>query len=366
MASSGPPPGPSSNGRLPGRGAEGEPARATDRTQTALDLAQTALDADQTASDADQTASDLDQTVVESDQAASDRDEALAGTDQSAADRDQEAADRELALGPMDEARRRTHDLAQTARAENTASRDAVAGLRSEATADRLEAAARRDDIARLRDLSAEARDKAAAVRDRLSPRSAGGVADRAQAAVDRARAAKDRERAAADRKQAAIDRDHAQQALLETHIDELTGTYRRGVGNIALQAEINRARRADGRLVLAFVDVDGLKKLNDRDGHAAGDALLVDVVAVMRSKLRSYDPVVRFGGDEFVCMLADTDLDEARLRFAGIQAALAKLWEGCSISVGCARLEPDDTLRDLIARADASLYEARRSEQQL
>ena len=133
-------------------------------------------------------------------------------------------------------------------------------------------------------------------------------------------------------------------------------------MGNVALQAEIARARRSDGRLVLAFVDVDRLKELNDREGHAAGDALLVDVVKTIRSKLRSYDPIVRFGGDEFVCTLADADLDDARLRFGEIQAALGKLREGRSISVGFARLEPGDTLHDLTERADADLYEAKRA----
>ncbi len=67
---------------------------------------------------------------------------------------------------------------------------------------------------------------------------------------------------------------------------------------------------------MLAFVDVDGLKEVNDRDGHAEGDALLIDVAATIRSKLRSYDPLVRFGGDEFVCAFSDFDLDAVRVRF--------------------------------------------------
>nr|MDQ6915129.1 GGDEF domain-containing protein [Actinomycetota bacterium] len=177
----------------------------------------------------------------------------------------------------------------------------------------------------------------------------------------DRARAAADRDRAAADRDQAAIDREHARAALLHAHVDELTGSYRRGVGILALQREIDRARRSGGRLVLAFVDVDGLKELNDREGHAAGDALLIDVVETIRSHLRSYDPVVRFGGDEFLCALSDLDLDSARTRFAEIQAALREVREGCSVSVGLAALRSDDSLEDLTARGDAALYEAKR-----
>jgi diguanylate cyclase (GGDEF)-like protein len=112
---------------------------------------------------------------------------------------------------------------------------------------------------------------------------------------------------------------------------------------------------------VLAFVDVDGLKEVNDRGGHAAGDALLIDVAATIRSKRRSYDPLVRFGGDEFVCAFSDFDLDTVRNRFDQIQATLDQRREGCSISVGLAELRRDDTLDDLTSRGDAALYEAKR-----
>ena len=121
------------------------------------------------------------------------------------------------------------------------------------------------------------------------------------------------------------VDREHARAALRDAHLDELTGTYRRGMGSHALEREIDRARRGTGRLVLAFVDVDDLKTFNDREGHAAGDALLVNVVTAMRSRLRSYDPVIRFGGDEFVCALADADLVDAHRRFDEIQQALGQ-----------------------------------------
>jgi diguanylate cyclase (GGDEF)-like protein len=354
------PPGPSGNGKQGRRSNGHQPRSPADTAQTVLNEDQTALDADQTASDADQTAADSDHTTADTDQAISDRDAVLARTDQKASDRDQKASDRDLSHDPQDESLRLVHDASPAERELSAAKRVSVSRLRGEATADRFDTAARRDETARLRDIAAEARDRAAAVRDRLAPAAPGGANERAQAAADRARAAKDRERAAADRKQAAIDREQARRALLESHVDELTGTYRRGVGRIALQGEISRARRSDGRLVLAFVDVDRLKQFNDREGHAAGDRLLIDVVSTIRSKLRSYDPVVRYGGDEFVCTLAEADLADARLRFDQIQAILGKVREGCSISVGLARLEPGDSLNDLTERADAALYEAK------
>ncbi len=218
-----------------------------------------------------------------------------------------------------------------------------------------------------MRDLGAEARDRAAEERDlqaaQAEPTGPGAEA-RARAAADRARAALDRERAAAEREQAAIDRQLVRAALAEAHLDELTGTFRRGQGALALKHELERARRSGGQLVLAFVDVDGLKEVNDRDGHAAGDALLIDVVETIRSQLRSYDPVVRFGGDEFVCAVCDLDLDGVRHRFNAINRELGRRREGASISVGLAELQSGDTLEDLTARGDAALYEVKRHRQ--
>jgi len=70
----------------------------------------------------------------------------------------------------------------------------------------------------------------------------------------------------------------------------------------IDVSHEIDRARRSDGRFVVAFADVDRLKIVNDQEGHAAGDRVLQAVVSAIRTRLRSFDPIIRYGGDEFVC----------------------------------------------------------------
>jgi diguanylate cyclase (GGDEF)-like protein len=158
----------------------------------------------------------------------------------------------------------------------------------------------------------------------------------------------------------AAQDRDATLVELRRAHLDGLTGAYQRAVGEEMLRAEINRARRGDGRLVLAFVDIIGLKQVNDRDGHAAGDALLREAVAAIRANIRSYEPIVRFGGDEFVCALSKIDLGEARERFSAIDEGLASERGERAISVGLAELRPEDTLDELIQRADAALIRAR------
>src|SRR5205807_2534368 len=140
------------------------------------------------------------------------------------------------------------------------------------------------------------------------------------------------------------------------------TGALRRDRGVADLEHELNRARRSDGQLVLAFVDVDGLKPTNDVHGHAAGDQLLRDVARALRTGLRSYDLVIRYGGDEFLCALPGTDIEGARRRFDEVARDLAQRNPRASVSMGLAALEQGDTLGELTARADAALYAERRS----
>lgn len=110
----------------------------------------------------------------------------------------------------------------------------------------------------------------------------------------------------------------------------------------------------------MAFLDIDGLKDINDRDGHEAGDRALRTVVATVRARLRSFDPLLRYGGDEFVAGMGGINLEEAEQRFKTIREVL-KQDEGIGISVGIAVLGVGDTVDVLIARADAALYRARR-----
>ena len=143
--------------------------------------------------------------------------------------------------------------------------------------------------------------------------------------------------------------------------VDDLTGVYLRGTGVTELEREISRVRRSEQPLVVAFVDVDHLKAINDSHGHAAGDRLLIDVANSFKAHLRSHDLIIRYGGDEFVCALSGLNITEATKRMALITAALAEAPEHGSVTVGLAQLQPHDSPRDLVARADAALYRERR-----
>ncbi len=335
-------------------------ARDAGVERAATEREQALSDRDQTASDQDQSASDDDQTGSESDSAASAR-------DQRSSDRDQQTADRDLAQHDKhDPAEREAYEESRRERRRSTEDREAAESERSGTTEDRARTASRRDE-------TAEARDDAARLRDAHAERVEEAIISsreplarrleqlRVQAAADRARAALDRRRAARDRAQAALERARLDAELATAHLDGLTGAYRREMGDLMLSNEIARARRAGGHFVVAYIDVDRLKQINDRDGHAAGDEVLKTVVKAIRASLRSFDPIVRYGGDEFVCGLGATDTDEANRRFDAVRRALRE--ESIAISVGLASLQVDETREQLVARADAALLEAKRQQ---
>jgi diguanylate cyclase (GGDEF)-like protein len=352
--------------------ASGRDQTASDRDQTSSDGDQTASDRDQTSSDGDQTTSDRDQTSSDGDQTTSDRDQTSSDRDQAASDEDQIASDRESA-GGVDQ---RSRDL-------GSVHREHAANLRSKQARDRERTAVSREitadergQTASTRDHTAEARDAGARARGRQVdlPESARreeqalrAANDRRQAAADRARAANDRNRAAEERTCSAHERalaaqDRAQAAAdrEESETDELTHVRRRGTGMRQLQQEIDRARRTSTELVVAFVDVNGLKAVNDTEGHLAGDSLLATVADSLRTCLRSYDLIMRYGGDEFVCALPNADTADVRRRFADVSSALAAGATKGSITVGFAEFGPNDTAEDLIRRADVDLLARR------
>ncbi len=183
----------------------------------------------------------------------------------------------------------------------------------------------------------------------------------REQAAHDRAGAAADRERAAEERTEAIAERTRLEAGLHGAYLDGLTGAFRRDVGRHALALEVDRAREADGRFVLACIDVDGLGNINERAGHATGDHVLRTLVAIMRSGLRSYDPIVRMGGDDFACGIAGARLDEVDLLFYEFERSL-HADTGVGISVGMAALADGETIEQITARADAALLDAKGS----
>lgn len=152
------------------------------------------------------------------------------------------------------------------------------------------------------------------------------------------------------------------------TLVDELTQLRnRRGFYELAGQA-LKIARREHHQMGLFFVDLNGLKQINDRLGHLAGDQALRDTAEVLRKTFRESDIVARLGGDEFIALAHvthDTDVLCGRLReqLALLNATTSRPYT-LDVSIGTTIVAPgnDDSIDALIARADAAMYEQKRA----
>ncbi len=147
--------------------------------------------------------------------------------------------------------------------------------------------------------------------------------------------------------------------------IDALTGcvTYEHTLHE--LRREVNRSARAGTPLSCCFVDLDAFKHVNDEHGHLRGNEVLAAVSRVLRSGVRSFDTVGRYGGDEFVVILPQTAEPEAcalaqRLLALIARASLRPLRLRLTASIGVAEWRPGSTPEDLLAEADRALLRAK------
>jgi diguanylate cyclase (GGDEF)-like protein len=156
-----------------------------------------------------------------------------------------------------------------------------------------------------------------------------------------------------------ALDREQSQ-----ARFDPLTGIPNRRACEERGEVELGRLRRNGGSLSVAFLDLDGLKQLNDRHGHAAGDAALVRLAHSAQAILRPTDLLARVGGDEFVLLLPDTDSTDAVNVMRRIQDSLDTGDDSAvRITVGLVTWRvPPQNLEDLFVEADALMYNAKRN----
>lgn len=153
---------------------------------------------------------------------------------------------------------------------------------------------------------------------------------------------------------------------------DPLTGVHNRRSLEQALASVSSRAERDHRPYALLMVDVDHLKALNDRAGHAAGDAILRLVGRSAAEAVRAYDLVARSGGDEFVVVLHDTGDESAHRTAERIQQRFGQLVRerpelgDMTISVGAATWEPGRTTGELLSEADEEMYAAKRKRRQV
>lgn len=147
---------------------------------------------------------------------------------------------------------------------------------------------------------------------------------------------------------------------------DPLTGIYNRRAMEQELAIAVETARRSGAKFGLLMVDLDHFKAVNDRFGHDAGDHVLVAFASLVRQSTRAADRAFRYGGEEFVVLLAGTPLTGLKLAAENLrQKVAAELrHEGGAItaSIGGAMLQPGEAWQDWLHRADAMLYVAKQS----
>jgi diguanylate cyclase (GGDEF)-like protein/PAS domain S-box-containing protein len=162
----------------------------------------------------------------------------------------------------------------------------------------------------------------------------------------------------------------HAQKELVYmARHDPLTGLYNRHTLRSILQSEVGRARRYKHPIGVLMIDVNHLKETNDRFGHAAGDTVLKIVADVLVKTVRESDVVVRYGGDEFLVLLVETDgeteivRDRIRLGLSERMHLESLLDLPTSLAIGIAHWMPEtgQSIEHVLSEADRAMYDEKR-----
>ena len=154
--------------------------------------------------------------------------------------------------------------------------------------------------------------------------------------------------------------------ARAEAGTDPVTGCMNHRACAGACSEEIGRAMRTDGKLSCMLIDLDNFKLVNDRHGHSAGDAVLRDVAQALVGEFRAFDRVARYGGDEFVVILPDADLESAaaaaaRALRAPAGPALLRVDPRVAASIGVAQWCAPMSTELLLDACDAALLQLKR-----
>ncbi|MFH1191541.1 MAG: diguanylate cyclase [Candidatus Omnitrophota bacterium] len=143
---------------------------------------------------------------------------------------------------------------------------------------------------------------------------------------------------------------------------DGLTGLFNRRYFNELIMVEINRLKRYPAAISLLMLDIDNFKNYNDTQGHPAGDVLLKDAAKVFKNCVRPSDIVCRYGGEEFIIILSQTEKVAAKIVAERLRVQVG-LYLPATISIGIASIPEDaQEISALIEKADNALYQAKKT----
>ena len=158
------------------------------------------------------------------------------------------------------------------------------------------------------------------------------------------------------------------QEAVRAANKDPLTGVGNRGAMTSTLHRELEKAFRHNRSLGLIMMDIDHFKKINDKYGHSVGDVALQSLVACAEKSVRISDMMFRYGGEEFVIVLPETDQSgvlrlakRIRRRVEKLETRIQNHLIHITVSIGITTLQESDDEKSFVARADHALYKAKR-----
>lgn len=148
---------------------------------------------------------------------------------------------------------------------------------------------------------------------------------------------------------------------------DELTGAANRRHMLQLIQYESQRSDRSANPLLVAMLDIDYFKRINDTYGHQAGDVALQKFTKTVQEKIRVTDTLARWGGEEYLILLTETELDVGLICLERVRAAVAAdvvkfagSWISLTVSIGVTRYQPGEAFEKTLTRADEALYAAK------
>ncbi len=150
---------------------------------------------------------------------------------------------------------------------------------------------------------------------------------------------------------------------------DPLTGLYNRIYFMDFAKKYLDRAKRVNEKVVIIFLDLDNFKNVNDTLGHQKGDEILRRIGQILNSQFREYDLVSRYGGDEFVILVENIDMDNIKKRLSEMEREIENLFKSYNISISYGMaVFPEDgkNLEELLEIADKKMYDFKMKKKKL